>query len=248
MFLDENALEGKRVGALRALVDTEEADPEITALFDQALAALQDAGAEIVDDFSIRNFDEHVSKNLFCRRFRYDMHLYLASLGDAAPIQDVAEVLVTKDYSPYIEDSLKTLTSKPVDLHPAEFDPPCPDFLEHQERQAFLSDVIESMDGADIDVVVYPSWTNSPAHLDRAIEEYKGDNSQRVAPATGLPAATVPMGYSRGNLPAGLQILGRPYSEGLLIGIAYAYEQATRHRVPPAKFPELVLPAPAPAD
>jgi Asp-tRNA(Asn)/Glu-tRNA(Gln) amidotransferase A subunit family amidase len=37
------------------------------------------------------------------------------------------------------------------------------------------------------------------------------------------------MGYSHGNLPAGLQILGRPYSEGLLIGIAYAYEQATRY-------------------
>ena len=47
------------------------------------------------------------------------------------------------------------------------------------------------------------------------------------------------MGYSHGNLPAGLQILGRPYSEGLLIGLAYAYEQSTRHRRPPALFPEL---------
>jgi amidase len=247
-FLDKSTLVGKRIGVLRALVDTEEADPEITALFEQALAALQDAGVEIVDDFTIRNFKDHVDKNLFCRRFRYDMQLYLASLGDAAPIQDVAEVLVSKDYSPYIENSLKAFSDYPPDLHPANFDPPCPDFLQHQERQAFLSDVIGSMDDEKIDVVVYPSWTNPPAHLDKAIEEYKGDNSQRVAPATGLPAVTVPMGYSHGNLPAGLQILGRPYSEGLLIGIAYAYEQATRHRVPPANFPELDLPGPAPAD
>jgi amidase len=238
-FLDKSALEGRRIGVLRALVDTEEADPEITALFEQALAALQDAGAEIVDDFTIRNFDDHVGKNLFCRRFRYDMRLYLASLGDAAPIQDVAEVLVSKDYSPYIENSLKAFANYPPDLHPADFDPPCPDFLQHQERQAFLSDVVESMDDDNIDVVVYPSWTNPPAHLDKAIEEYKGDNSQRVAPATGLPALTVPMGYSHGNLPAGLQILGRPYTEGLLIGIAYAYEQATEHRVTPANYPEL---------
>ncbi|MFV2089941.1 MAG: hypothetical protein ACC642_04735, partial [Pseudomonadales bacterium] len=60
-----------------------------------------------------------------------------------------------------------------------------------------------------------------------------------VAPATGLPAVTVPMGYSRGHLPAGLQILGRPYSEGLLIGLAYSYEQHTHHRIPPALFPAL---------
>ena len=167
------------------------------------------------------------------------MQLYLASLGDAAPIQDVAEVLETREYSPYIEDRLKAFSGNPPDRHPADFDPPCPDFLQHEGRQAFLTDVIESMEDASIDVIVYPSWTNPPAHLDKAIEEYKGDNSQRVAPATGLPAATVPMGYSHGNLPAGLQILGRPYSEGLLIGIAYAYEQATEHRVPPANYPEL---------
>jgi CubicO group peptidase (beta-lactamase class C family) len=60
-----------------------------------------------------------------------------------------------------------------------------------------------------------------------------------VAPDTGLPAITVPMGYTRGNLPAGLQILGRPYSEGLLFGLAYSYEQATKHRRPPGGFPEL---------
>ena len=77
------------------------------------------------------------------------------------------------------------------------------------------------------------------ADIDKAIEEYKGDNSQLVAPATGLPAVTVPMGYSYGHLPVGLQILGRPYAEGLLIGMAYAYEQRTQHRVPPELFPEL---------
>ena len=62
---------------------------------------------------------------------------------------------------------------------------------------------------------------------------------QHTGPGTGLPVVTVPMGYTHGSLPAGLQILGRPYSEGLLFGLAYAYEQATRHRVPPGDYPEL---------
>ena len=78
-----------------------------------------------------------------------------------------------------------------------------------------------------------------PAPIDRGDEEYCGDNSQRVAPATGMPAITVPMGYTYGELPAGLQILARPYDEAVLFRLAYAYEQATRHRRPPDGFPEM---------
>jgi Asp-tRNA(Asn)/Glu-tRNA(Gln) amidotransferase A subunit family amidase len=95
------------------------------------------------------------------------------------------------------------------------------------------------MDSAQVDALIYPSWTHPPAHLDRAGAEYRGDNSQRVAPATGLPALTVPMGFTYGSLPAGLQLLGRPYAEGTLFRLAYAYEQGTGHRRPPEGFPEL---------
>jgi len=237
--LDRSALQGRRIGVLRALVDTEDADPEIKALFEQALAAMQAAGAEIVDNFSVSNLADHLAQDTFCRRFRFDMSGYLASLGERAPLRDVAEVLKTKKYSPYIEGYLKAFASSPPDQEPKDFDPPCPEFQQHPQRQAFLQDVLESMDRANIDVVVFPSWTNPPAHLDKADEEYRGDNSQLIAPPTGLPAATVPMGFSHENLPAGLQILGRPFAERTIIAIAYAYEQATKHRRPPEKFPEM---------
>jgi len=238
-FLDKDALKGKRIGVLRVLVDTEDADSQVIAVFEQALSDLEAAGAELVDPFTIRNFDTERDDSYFCARFRYDMHEYLASLGDGAPIHDVMEVRKTRQYSPYIAGGLDYFGSKPADVHPRDFDPPCPDFAEHPGRQAFLADVTASMDEAGVDAIVYPSWTNPPAHLGKADEEYKGDNSQLVAPATGLPAVTVPMGYTYDDLPAGLQILGRPYSEGLLFGLAYAYEQATHHRHPPAGFPEL---------
>jgi Asp-tRNA(Asn)/Glu-tRNA(Gln) amidotransferase A subunit family amidase len=238
-FLDSNALQGRKIGVLRALVDTEDADPEITKIFEEALAELRDAGAEIVDPFVIENHEEHMNASNFCVRFRYDMHEYLASLGEDAPIKDVLDVLETKQYSPYIEARLSFFGGGPADIHPQDEEPPCPDYQDHPGRQAYLADVIGSMDTAGIDAMIYPSWTNPPAHLDKAIEEYKGDNSQLVAPATGLPAVTVPMGYSYGHLPVGLQILGRPYSDGLLIGLAYAYEQRTQHRISPELFPEL---------
>jgi Asp-tRNA(Asn)/Glu-tRNA(Gln) amidotransferase A subunit family amidase len=47
------------------------------------------------------------------------------------------------------------------------------------------------------------------------------------------------MGVTSGNLPAGLEIVGRPFSEAALFRVAYAYEQATHHRKPPLLFPEL---------
>jgi amidase len=167
------------------------------------------------------------------------MHVYLESLGDGAPIRDVLEVLETGQYSDYAERSLRRYEEMPVDVHPANGDPPCLDYLENEGRQAFLSALVSAMDAAQIDAVIYPTWRNPPAHLDRGDEEYLGDNSQAVAPATGMPAITVPMGFTYGRLPAGLQILARPYDELLLFRLAYAYEQGTHHRVPPEGFPAL---------
>jgi amidase len=66
-----------------------------------------------------------------------------------------------------------------------------------------------------------------------------GNNSPRLSPPTGYPSITVPMGFVRESLPVGLQLLGRAWSEPTLIKIAYGYEQATRHRRPPATTPPL---------
>ena len=75
--------------------------------------------------------------------------------------------------------------------------------------------------------------------LHRGAEEYAGDNNQMLAPDAGLPAVTIPMGFWQDRLPVGLQFVGRPYAEGTLIELAYAYEQATHYRRPPVGYPEL---------
>jgi Asp-tRNA(Asn)/Glu-tRNA(Gln) amidotransferase A subunit family amidase len=235
-FLNPQALEGKRIGVLSALVQTDDADPEVIRVFEQAIDDLAAAGAVIVDDFEIANLESHLNASNFCVRFRYDMAQYLSALGDDAPITDVMEVLDTGQYDSYVEDRLRFFGANPANVHPATLDPPCPDLPDHPGRQAYRGDVIESMDRAGVDVIAYPSWTNPPAHLERPVEEYLGDNSQLVAPATGLPAVSVPMGYSYGHLPAGLQLLGRPFSETLLIAVSYAYEQRTHHARPPERF------------
>ena len=237
--LDEDGLRGVRLAVMRDLVDTEDADTAVVRVFEQAVADLTRLGAEIVDPFAFDLQEQGERPNMYCRRFRYDMHVYLESLGEGAPIRDVLEVLETAQYSDYAEGSLRRYEGMPVDVHPANADPPCPDYLENEGRQAFLSALVAAMDGSGVDAVIYPTWRNPPAHIDRGEEEYRGDNSQEVAPATGMPAITVPMGFTYGGLPAGLQILARPYHELLLFRLAYAYEQGTHHRVPPEGFPAL---------
>ena len=84
-----------------------------------------------------------------------------------------------------------------------------------------------------LDAFVYPTWSNPP-RLIGDLNTPHGDNSQVFSPTTGWPAINVPMGYTRGTLPAGMTFFGRAWSEATLIKFAYAYEQATRHRHPPA--------------
>lgn len=242
-YLDKNGLQGARIGVLRALAG-DDSDPEVMALFEKALDDLRAAGAIIVDNVEIPNFGEHRKANNFCRRFRFDMHAYLKSRGAGAPFTDVNTVLETGEYSPDAKGGLEFFSKYPLDVAPENWDTPCPEYADHEGRQAFLKDTLRGMEGVGVDALVYPSWTHPPATLERANEDYKGDNSQIVAPATGMPAVTVPMGFSYGKFPAGLQILGRPYSEGQLIKFAYAYEQATMHRRPPALFPALDEKAP----
>ena len=237
--LDADGLQGTRIAVVRQLVDAEDADTAVVRVFEQAVADLAQLGATIVDPFAFDLQAQLDREGMFCRRFRYDMYQYLSSLGEDAPIRDVLEVLETGQYADYSEQSLRRHEDMPMDVHPSDWDTPCPDYSEHRERQAYLSELVAAMDAAEVDAIVYPSWRNPPAHLDRARAEYLGDNSQLVAPATGMPAITVPMGYTYGTLPAGLQILGRPYDELLLFRLAYAYEQGTHHRRPPAGFPAL---------
>lgn len=239
-YLDAGALAGARIGVLRALTDVPDADPEVLARFEAALADLRRAGAELVDPLVIDDLEAHLHANNFCPRFRYDMRGYLQSLGDGAPFVDVLEALEIGRHSDYVRPNLEFFAQHALDVAPDDWESPCPTFPDHPGRQAFRASVLTAMDAAAVEVIVYPTWNNPPALLARAEEDYRGDNSQLVAPATGMPAASVPMGFVDPALPVGLQILARPFDEAAIFRIAYGYEQLTAHRLPPAGFPPLV--------
>ncbi len=234
-FLNADGLEGKRLGVFRALVDHEDADPEIKALFEAALRDLEAAGATIVDPVDIAAFEELSEEIGFCGRFRHDVAQYLKTLDDP-PFVDVNTVLLSGDFAPESKEALDYFSGFPLEPRPDDWDEPCPTWPNDPNRNQLLENTVAAMDATRIDALVYPTWSNPPAPIDDAVDSYKGDNSQMLVPDAGLPAVTVPMGFWQDRLPAGLQFAGRPYAEGVLIELAYAYEQKTRHRRPPAGF------------
>jgi amidase len=237
-FLNLDGLEGKRIGVLRALVDHDDADEEIKSLFYRAIDVLRAAGATIVDPLEIKDFWKLTEEIPYCGRFRYDVGRYLSTL-DNPPLLDVNKALETGEYAPESKSAFDFYSQYPLHIKPDDWDEPCPTWPNNPMRNELLANTIRAMDQAQLDALIYPTWSNPPAHIDKANEEYKGDNNQILAPDAGLPAVTVPMGFWQNKLPAGLQFLGRPYSEGILIELAYAYEQKTKHRRPPEGFGEV---------
>lgn len=237
-FLNAEGLEGKRLGVFRALVDHEDADPQIKAIFLQAVDDLAAAGATIIDPIEIEGFETLSEQIPFCGRFRYDVGQYFQTLENP-PLLDVNDVLVTGEIADETRGSFEFYAQQPLDVVPDEWETPCPTWPNHPQRNQLLANAIAAMDAAQLDALIFPTWSNPPAHIDRANEEYRGDNNQQLVPDAGLPAVTVPMGFWEDRLPAGLQIVGRPYSEGLLIELAYSYEQKTKHRRPPPGFNEI---------
>jgi Asp-tRNA(Asn)/Glu-tRNA(Gln) amidotransferase A subunit family amidase len=234
--LTRNGLSKIRMGALRQIYDSETADKQILAVFAQALKDLQLSGAVIIDPVTIPNFAELVKGTGFCGRFRYDINNYLKTLSNDIEIKTLQEIVDQEKFRPENSGAMKWAMSIAADVKPAEQKPPCTDVEGDPRRKALLNAVVTTMDSLKLDALIYPTWSNPPRKINDS-ESPHGNNSPVIAPHSGQPAITVPMGYVGNKLPVGLQILGRPFSEEKLFQYAYAYEQATHHRKPPLLFP-----------
>jgi len=230
-FLDRDGLEGTRVGVFRHYLETPTTDPQVKALFETAIRDMKTGGAEVVDPLTVPDFDR-LTENLWRDAFHHDLDNYLASLGDRAPYRSLAEIVASGLYLPQNEARLKRSVKEPPGS------PPFGDIYVEPRNVTLRKAVLGAMEAEGVDVLIYPTWSNPPRKVGD-LESPHGDNSQKIPPHTGLPGMSVPMGFTYSSLPAGLQIVGKLFAEPEMIRIAYAYEQATRHRRPPEKFPDL---------
>jgi Asp-tRNA(Asn)/Glu-tRNA(Gln) amidotransferase A subunit family amidase len=235
--LVRDGLKGARIGVLRQAYERDTTDPEIVQVFIAAIADLERAGATIVDPArvdleGIRRAEGSGS----CGGFKYDINRYLAGHGDRVAVKSLEEIIKSRRFHPSVQRRLEQSqegSENGIDS------PACAAEAEYRER--VRTSVLKTMSAEKLDAFVYPTWSNPP-RLIGDLNTPHGDNSQFFSPTTGFPAINVPMGYTRGVLPAGITFFGRPWDEATLIRLAYAYEQATRHRRPPAAAPPLSTP------
>ena len=230
--LNADGLQGARLGVLRSLSDRSGADPEVLARFGEALDDLQAAGAELVDPAVVPELDT-LTGTFFCPRFRWDLERYLESLGPDAPAQTLEEIAQGGQTHPTIRARIRSFLE--FEGSPDEH-PTCQQA--DSNGRALAEGVRRVLEAQDLDALIFPTWVNPP-RLIGDLNTPDGNNSYQLSPPTGFPAITVPMGYVGEALPVGLQFLGDAWSEGRLIELVYAYEQATGHRRPPESTPPL---------
>ncbi|GAB2495384.1 amidase [Algoriphagus taiwanensis] len=226
--LQADGLNGARIGVFRTLSEADP-DPEISALFEKALADLKSLGATLIDSVEVENFDS-LRRNQWCPVFRQDMEKFLADYVKRDTMKTLEDVIRVGTKSDYARNGLQRFVDPAL---PENMDQDCGDPFTDLKRIAFREAIEKVMDSLQLDALIYPSWNHPPALIERFQEDYKGDNSQIISPHTGQPAFTVPMGFTAKGLPAGLQFLGKMWSEPTLIRLTYSYEQGTRHRTPP---------------
>ncbi len=238
-FLQMDALRGKRIGVMRDFFGS---DPRVGAAMEDVIEVLEDGGATIVDktELSTRGKFGAAEFQVMLYEFKAGVDAYLASLGPGAPMKTLADVIAfneahAAEEMPYFrQETLIAAQAKGPLTEKA--------YLTAKATAARLSRT-EGLDrvfaASRLDAVMAPS--GGPAWL---IDLVNGDagtgGSSGPAAVSGYPNITVPCADIRG-LPIGVSFMGPAWSEGTLLGIAYAYEQRSKARRPPQYLPSALV-------
>lgn len=243
--LKKDALKGARLGVLRQVFTAKVTDPRILAHFEETLAELRAAGAILVEDFNVPAIDELPRAPQTSARRKADMIKFMAE-HPGIPYPSPAAVAESKLAHPLHQAGLEADAA----AGPVETDSATIKGLAVEE--AYRAGFTKAMDAGRIDAVVFPVWSQLPVINGDRNTQLMTETPDPKGGVTGLgasltfvgstlqwPALSVPAGYIGESLPQGLQILGRAWDEAKIIGYAYAYEQATHYRRPPASVPPL---------
>jgi len=249
-FLDDHALQGKRIGVWRAgTYDPSLVGPVVEPILANVITALKTQGATIVDPADI---DLSATVNefpaLLCE-FKTDIASYLQTyvhgtnpVSGAAYPKTLADLIAFDQAHPEREGPWNDAVFEAAQATNGR-DTDCADF-----REATTPPVQDAIDKlmADnkLDAIIAltngPAWpTNSnpdEGDLDTHFEYFVG--SSTAAAVSGYADITVPAGYDAG-LPLGITFIGGRWAEPQLIGYAFDYEQATHIRVPPQLVPTI---------
>jgi amidase len=232
-FLDKEGLKRARIGILRESMGYD-AEPEsedfekITEIFNRAVAELKTAGADIVDPIVIPHLKELLAKRAGSFTDEIDSFSFYFDRSANPPYKSREEAAQSSDFAKVIGRSQQRW------IRPADAE-------KHYEyllaREELTTHMLKVMADHKLDAIVHKAVEHQPTRIKDGVNPPFVD--QKGAPHINtflvfVPSIVVPAGFTRDNLPAGIAFLGRSYDDGNMIKLAYAYEQATHHRRPPA--------------
>jgi len=260
-YLDKNALKGARIGVIREPIGSNsrpdsEDFKKVDTLFQKALADLKAAGATVVD-VVIPDLKALMAKRTSDpARTEEALQVYLAR-NPNSQFKNRDDI----NNHPAMATSFKTMVAKYRADNPTSSafsgvgyggsgralgartagDPAR--ILEAQRaREQLLMNMAKVMADQKVTALAYKAVEHQPTLIEEATTPPYKSNGGVVSLNTFLihtPTITVPMGFTTDGIPAGLGLLGLPFSDGELIRLGYAYEQLTHHRKPPATTPAL---------
>lgn len=255
--LKPDALRGARIGIIRtrsdsarraAMADTSRAGlarrdtltrdsiefAKVTPVFAAAVARLRALGATVVESLYVNTGGGRFTNNFETEQAT---DRYLAEHPNA-PYKTLKSILLASGNGAVAGERARALMNS---IGRTTSEPGFGQLIVN--REALRVEVLKLMADKQLDVLLYPTYDAQAAEIPAdiltrvgAFNSYgytRGDN-RNLSPMLGWPAITVPMGFTQDSVPVGLELLGRPFSEEKLLGYAFSYEQATKHRRPPS--------------
>ena len=241
--LGRDGLAGARIGVISDPMD-QSVDPEsegfrhVRTRIGAAVDDLRRLGAEVVDSVAVAGI-ETVNAVFGSNVFETEQatNAYLAEHADA-PHRTLASILLSGRVTPWRAAGMAGLLGKTISDS---------GYLEYLlARDRIRRDVLVAMAEHDLDALVYATFDHPPTLIADDAEtnpapadDYGLGDNRLLSPVTGFPALTVPAGFTPEGLPVGLEFLGRPFTEAMLLRFGYAFEQGTGYRRPPESAPPL---------
>ncbi|OQR56281.1 amidase family protein [Bacillus sp. CDB3] len=219
-YLDADGLKGAKIGVFsNAPKDYYESGEYDEKLFKETIQVLRSKGAIIVEDIDIPSFHREWSWGVPLYELKHSLDNYLSKLPSTTPVHSMLELIefnenIAERALKYGQTKLERRIDFPNTLRN-------PEYLNARLEDIYFSQgqgIDFALEKYKLDAILFPSYIGST-----------------ICAKAGYPSIAMPAGYMESGRPFGITLASAAFSEGILIKLAYAFEQATKHR----KIPNL---------